>query len=139
MKFSVFNTFYLSINTLILCTCIIACDKKLSRESYITGLSIPHEELDAATSLIKSYYQKHMKWPDSKWVKVNINSPGLFHNYSVCKDGYQITIWSGETIWLYDSLTNTYHEFSAGNNLSNWYDVNNNIWVERADVASDSM
>ena len=108
----------------------ISCKKQQNNVHRLGFLGMssygnPVEKMNNNIIFINSFYKKNKQFPSVELIRKRIttNSNFIFYSYSNTSKCFQISWWSGETSWVYNSKTNIYYETKLDLMNSKWFSV----------------
>ena len=123
----------ISILVLLLLLITISCKKQQGNIRRLglwgmTSYGNPVKQMSSNIAFINSYYKKNQKYPSIKLMrkKISPNLRFIFYSYSDDSKCFQLSWWSGETTWIYDSRTNIYYETKLDLMHSKWFNIEDN-------------
>lgn len=85
----------------------------------------PIEKMGSNVTFINSFYKKNKKYPSTELIRKRTAMKPffMFYSYSNISQCFQLSWWSGETTWIYDSKTNIYYESKLDLMNLKWFRV----------------
>ena len=101
----------------------------------------PIKQMSSNVAFINSFYIKNQKYPSTKLMRKRIapNLRFIFYSYSNINKCFQLSWWSGETTWIYDSNTNIYYETKLDLMHSEWFSTDEHKHKRPEDIKSINL